>query len=121
MNIAILEMWAVLAGLKIWGSQLKGKYFWIHVDNEAVAAVLNTGASRNPELQKALRETALIAALNQFVIKACHIPGVLNRIPDWLSRWSEPKARQAFHQYARDTSLKQVKINSSILQYEHEW
>ena len=44
-NIAILEIWAVMVALRIWVSRLAGKYFWIHVDNEAVATVLNTGAS----------------------------------------------------------------------------
>ena len=81
-NIAILEMWAVMIGLKIWGHLLSGKYFWVHVDNEAVASVLNSGSSREPELQNALREIALIAAKHEFVIKARHIAGVSNRIPD---------------------------------------
>ena len=81
-NIAILEMWAVMVGLKLWGNKLKGKYFWIHVDNEAVALVLNTGSSREPELQNSLREITLISARHQFVIKARHISGISNRLPD---------------------------------------
>ena len=68
-NIAILEIWAVMVALKIWADKLKGKCFWIHVDNEAVASVLNTGSSREPELQNTLRETALIAARNQFIMR----------------------------------------------------
>ena len=99
-NIAILEMWAVMVGLKIWATQLEGKYFWIQVDNEAVASVLNTGASREPELQNALREITFLAAQHQFVIKARHIPGVQNRIPDWLSRWADCKSKQAFRLFA---------------------
>ena len=78
----------------------------VHVDNEAVAMVINTGASRDTELQKALREIALIAAKHQFVIKARHISGISNRIPDWLSRWQEPQARKAFRQHVRDSSLR---------------
>ena len=74
-NIAILEMWAVMVALKIWAPQLRGKYFWIHMDNEAVASVLNTGRAREQELQNALREIALIAVENQFVLKARHIAG----------------------------------------------
>ena len=54
LNIAILEMWAVMVGLKIFTHHLKGKYFWVHVDNEAVGVVLNTSSSREPELQNAL-------------------------------------------------------------------
>ena len=53
-NIAILEIWAVMVGLKLWAHKLKGKYFWIHEDNEAVASVLNTGKAKEEELQNAL-------------------------------------------------------------------
>ena len=53
-----------------------------------------------------------MAATHQFVIKARHIPGVGNRIPDWLSRWTEKQARTQFRSYARDSSLKQIRINS---------
>ena len=55
-NIAHLEMMAVLTALKLWGEQLRGTFFWVHVDNEAVATVLNSGASRDLFLQDALRE-----------------------------------------------------------------
>ena len=120
-NIAILEMWAVLVALKIWAPKLAGKYFWIHVDNEAVATVLNTGRAREPELQKALREVALIAADNEFVIKARHIAEVDNRIPDWLSRWDEMQARKQFREHSRDNSLKQIKVSSPMLTYTNEW
>ena len=75
-----------MVGLKIWAKQLKGKYFWVLVDNEAVATILNTGNSKEPELQNTLREIAFIAAQHQFVIKARHLPGIQNRIPDWLSQ-----------------------------------
>ena len=92
-NIAILELLAVMVALKIWGGMLEGQYFWIHVDNEAVASVLNTGASRDISLQNVLREIALLAAKHQFVVKAKHIVGIQNRVPDWLSRWHDQGTR----------------------------
>ena len=115
-NIAILELWAVLIGLRLWSKKFKGYYFWIHVDNEAVATILNTGASKQEEMQSLLREIAYIAAQNQFVIKAKHIMGVTNRIPDWLSRWKEPQARRNFRAYAKEKSLKQLKVLDKHLQ-----
>ena len=120
-NIAILEIWAVMVGLKIWAKQLQGKYFWIHVDNEAVATVLNTRASREPELQNTLSEIALIAAKNQFVIKARHIMGVDNRVPDWLSRWRETQAKREFRKFFQDKSLTRIYVDSSWLQYNNKW
>ena len=87
LNIANLEMWAVMVAVKIWVEQLQEKYFWIHVDNQAVGAVLNSGASRDIHMQSSLREISLLAARHKFVIKARHIPWVSNRIPDWLSKF----------------------------------
>ena len=120
-NIAVLEIWAVMVGLKVWAKDLEGKYFWIHVDNEAVASVLNTGARRQPQLQDTLMEIALIAAENQFVIKARHIPGMDNRIPDWLSRWGEAQSKRNFRKFTQDRSLKRIKINHTWLSYKHQW
>ena len=82
-NIAELEIRAVIVALKVWGgTKLKGQYFWVHVDNEAVATVLNSGAARDPSLQEALREITLLAARHQFIIKARHISGISNKILD---------------------------------------
>ena len=120
-NIAHLEILAVLSPLKIWGEDLRGRYFWIHVDNEAVATVLNTGASRDTYLQDVLREIALIAAKYQFVIKAKHIAGISNRVPDWLSRWHEIGARKQFREFARDSSLKRVRVSHIILKMSNQW
>ena len=120
-NIATLELWAVYVALQQWKGKFRGQYFWIHVDNEAVATVLNTGASRNTELQDLLREIAYIAATNEFIIKAKHISGVSNRVPDWLSRWGEAPARKQFRAFARGKSLKTKRIPKTMFQLEHKW
>ena len=121
LNIAILELKAVMVALKHWSKKLTGKYFWIHVDNQAVATILNTGASREETLQDTLREVALLAAKHQFVIKAKHISGVSNRVPDWLSRWHQTEARKEFRLFAQDKSLRRLKSPMEMLKHEHEW
>ena len=121
-NIAVLEMWAVMVGLKLFVEQLRGKYFWVHVDNEAVATVLNSGGSHDTELQNTLREIALIAAKYQFVIRARFILGVTNRVADWLSRWHDTTAKREFRKFARERSLKHIRINNkTMLTYDHDW
>ena len=120
-NIAELEMRAVIVALKIWAKKLQGQYFWVHVDNEAVATVINSGAARDPNLQDGLREIAMIAAHNQFIIKAKHISGESNRIPDWLSRWHEPQAKKHFNAYAKDKSLVRCRIQQDYLDYVNKW
>ena len=120
-NIAELEIRAVVVALKIWGTELQGLYFWIHMDNEAVATVINTGAAREESLQEALREIALLAAQNQFIIKAKHISGVSNRIPDWLSRWGDSESKRKFNQYAKDKGLLRCKLPDDRLGYTNVW
>ena len=120
-NIAVLELLAVMVALKTWGGKLTGLYFWIHVDNEAVATILNTGSSRDNQLQDILREIALIAARNSFVIKAKHISGLSNRIPDWLSRWHQVDARNEFNKFAQGRNLHRKEIKHDMLQLQHNW
>ena len=120
-NIAYLEILAVMSALKVWGESLTGLYFWVHVDNEAVASVLNTGGCRNIELQNVLREIALIAAKHQFVIKARHISGISNRVPDWLSRWHQGAACREFRNYSKDKGLKHIRVRQTILHMDNEW
>ena len=120
-NIAELEIRAVVVALKIWGPKLEGQYFWVHVDNEAVATVLNSGAARDPMLQGALREVAMMAAKHQFILKAKHISGISNRIPDWLSRWHETDSRRQFHEFMRGKSLKRCKLPDQCLEFNNLW
>ena len=120
-NIAYLEILAVMVALKLWGQQLAGQYFWVHVDNEAVASVLNTGACRDLELQNVLREIALIVAKHQFVIKAKHIAGVSNWVPDWLSRWHQMGPRREFREHAKDKGLKRCRVYSTLLELDNKW
>ena len=118
-NITLLEILAVMVALKVWGSALQGLYFWIHVDNKAVASVLNTGACRDAAIQNVLREIALIAARIQFVIKAKHILGISNRKPDWLSRWHEPAARKQFRELAKDSSMRHIRVLVTMLELDN--
>ena len=120
-NIAHLEIMAVVIALRTWHHKLKGKYFWIMVDNEAVATILNTGASRDPVLQQALRETLMIAAKNEFMIKAKHIRGVDNRILDWLSRWHEPEARKKFQKVAQEQELIKTTPGENCTYFTNIW
>ena len=107
-SITQLEMLTVLVAVRIWKEKFSGTYFWIQVDNQAVVAVLNSGASRDAYLQNTLREIAFIAAQFNFVIKARYISTSENIIPDALSRWSEQKSKRIFREFAQDRSLKRI-------------
>ena len=59
----------------------------IRCDNETSVTVMNTGRAYNSLLLGCLRELEFVAAKWEFEMKAVHIPGVKNRIPDALSHW----------------------------------
>ena len=72
-NINILEMFAIIICLKLWGKFFKGKRIQIFCDNESVCFCLNTGKSQNEILQSCLREVAFLAAICEFQITAVHL------------------------------------------------
>ncbi len=85
-GISQLEATVVVIALKLWGPELQGMRFTIHCDNEATVYVVNSGRSSEEYLQKCAREIAFLACKFQFELKARHIAGVNNRLPDILSR-----------------------------------
>ena len=74
-NLAIREMKAFIAGLKVWGSTLTGKNIVCNVDNESVCMVINKGHSRILELQDGMREVAYLVAINNFELFMVHLEG----------------------------------------------
>ena len=86
------------------------------MDNEAVATILNTGASRDTFLQAALREIIMLAARGEFMIKVKHIRGIDNRIPDWLSRWHDIEARKQFKENTKGQKLEEISTQDDWLE-----
>ena len=88
-SIAVLEMWAIIIALKLWGHELQGQRIWIYCDNQAVVNVLERGRTRDPWLQAGTRETCWLQAVNRMELKTKFIRGQNNQIPDFLSRVKE--------------------------------
>jgi hypothetical protein len=88
LHINALELLALVVAISIWGSRLTGKKLTVLCDNSATVWVINTGKTRDRVMQVLLRELCFICATNGLEIFAKHIPGVQNRVPDLLSRWS---------------------------------
>ena len=83
-----LELITIVVACKVWGRHWAGKRIIVQCDNEVSVVVVNSGRTRDNFLQGCLRELEFLAAKGQFEIRAIHIAGVCNRIPDALSRWS---------------------------------
>ena len=106
-----LEMLAVLLGVRIWGRYCVGKKIQIYCDNDACVQVINSSKTRDPFLATCLRELWLEVARFGFELRAVHLPGVENRVPDWLSRWdSSHEYRELFMNYMGDEADQYAEI-----------
>ena len=87
LDINQLELMAILVAARLWAPKLVGRRLLVYSDNKPSVSVLNSGRSKDKILNKCLRELWLLAATYEFEIKALHIRGTENRLPDYLSRW----------------------------------
>lgn len=119
-SIAVLEMWALIITLKLWGDRLTRKTVVVNCDNEAVVHLINSGKAKDLMLQAGLREICLIAATEQFELLAKFLPGNQNRIPDLLSRWDNGENyRKQFRQLAGSAVRRTVR--DSLFYFTHNW
>ncbi|CAC5384008.1 unnamed protein product [Mytilus coruscus] len=86
LHINALELLSVIVCLKLWGQ--KGRKICIQCDNMVSVQVINQRKSRSRFLQACLREICFICAIKECELRAIHIDGIDNRLPDMLSRWS---------------------------------
>jgi hypothetical protein len=86
-DINILELHAVLLGLKCFVNQIKGKAIKINIDNStAVACINNFGSTHSQVCNSKAREIWNFATENNIWLIAAHLPGKLNVIADKESR-----------------------------------
>ena len=122
LHINALELLTLVVALKVWGGACKGQRIRVFCDNSASVCVLNTGKSRDPFLQACLREICFLAATNEFEVRAVHLAGAENRLPDLLSRWHlSTHYQQQFLQLTAQSAAKQVLIDDNLFRFSHSW
>lgn len=122
LNINLCEMLTIMVAVKLWANFLANKKVTINCDNMVSVRVLNTGATRIPFLQACLREICFFTALNNCEIKAHHISGVVNRIPDALSRWDlDDKYKKQFALLTKNFELVEEKVRDEMFNFIHQW
>ena len=121
-HIAGLEALAVSVALKLWAPRLAGLRNCILCDNLATVTVLNLGRAKDPFLLRCMREICFTSALHQFQVKAQHIAGVDNRLPDYLSRWdSDRSVRKLFLNTPGARSLTMITVPEQLFSFDHTW
>ena len=92
-NIAILELFPIVAALELWGSYLSNHSVLFITDNQAIVEVINKQTAKNPHLMRLVRRLVISALKCNIYFKSKHIPGKYNVIADKLSRFQETAAR----------------------------
>ncbi len=73
-------------------------------------------------LLKCMRELVWLAATWEFQIRAKHIPGVTNRLPDLLSRWSLTcKAQEEFLKITNGMVRTELCVTDKLFLFGHDW
>ena len=122
LHINALELLTLMVALKLWGNKCQGQRIKLYCDNTVSVTVLNTGKSHDPFLQACLREICMLAAHHELEIRAVHLPGVDNRLPDLLSRWFiSRKYRDEFFQLTSHLSVKECLIEDDMFHFSHTW
>jgi hypothetical protein len=67
--------------------ELKGKSIRLESDNVTTVTYINCLGGPHRHLDAVARECLSLCAENNVILRASHIPGVDNMIPDLLSRW----------------------------------
>lgn len=86
LHINALELLTIVVALRLWGHKFRGQRLVVYCDNLSSCFVLNKGSTKCKFMQVCLCEICFLAAVGEFEIKASHIQGVRNRLPDLLSR-----------------------------------
>jgi hypothetical protein len=121
-HINSLEMLAIMVAVKLWGESWTCKKIRINCDNLSTAQVLNTGRTRDPYMLDCVREILFTAAVPTFEFRACHISGVENRLPDYLSRWyNSGESRRAFKRETANRRMVRRSISQDLTRFCNTW
>lgn len=113
-----------MVALKLWGHLFKGKRILIFCDNLSSVLAIASGKIQDPFMQQCLREILFLCTVFQCEIKAVHLPGVENRLADYLSRWDlNPAFRRKFFDLVDKMGLKvnECTVDDTLFNWSCDW
>ena len=114
-HIAQLELFTIVVAVKRWCDGLAGKVIRISSDNESSVWAINRGKCKDVFMLKCLRELVGVCGNNDILLKAKFLPGVLNILPDLLSRWYQGgEHRRKFHSITYNTMKRRSITNTQL-------
>ena len=89
LNIAVRELYPIVALMKMFGHLCKNHAVTFQCDNQAIVAVINKQTSKSPTIMTLLRPFVLTLMTNNIKFNACYIRSEDNILADALSRFQE--------------------------------
>ena len=86
-HITILELFPIFVLISMFGRLMRNANIMFHCDNEAVTAIINKQSSKDPIIMNIMRPLILQLVEHNINLRSKHIPGVLNILPDKISRF----------------------------------
>ena len=74
-NIAVLELYPIVASLELWGKYMANHSVLFLTDNQAVVEVINKQSAMISHLMRLVRRLVIIALKFNVYFKSKHIPG----------------------------------------------
>ena len=85
-NVAVLELYPIVAAVHVWGHAWANKSVCFFTDNEALVPIINNQTSRDPHIMALIRPLVLACLRFNINFAARNIPGRFNILADKLSR-----------------------------------
>jgi len=93
-SITYKELYAITMAMTVWAPSLTSQSLLFHCDNQSVVRILTSGSSKCCHIMSLVRYLFFICAKFNIVLKAVHIPGILNSASDALSRLQVQRFRK---------------------------
>ena len=93
MDITFKELVPIVLALEIWGPVLHQKCIILHTDNAAVVHIINKTTCKVSVIMSLVRRLVIACMQFNILVRAEHIPGKYNILPDLLSRLQREKFR----------------------------
>jgi len=89
LHINYKEVCAAVQGVERWAPFWQNSNVIVHTDSTVTKAILNRGRSRLPIVNRLLRRMFWLSVRYNFNVRAIHVPGLINTLPDTVSRLHE--------------------------------
>ena len=114
------ELFAVAISVALHAPYLSNKALLVETDNLADVHIINRQSTKSPELLALLREIYATCAHYNIALRAKHIPGKLNVLPDFLSRAEKHWGRVRVPKHLPHANASIHHVLSSSLQLRRE-